>query len=278
VPELPEVETVRLQLTDVVRGQRIVSAKVTGRRTIRRQPIEEFVARIADRVITDVGRWGKFLLFKLDDHSTLVVHLRMSGQLLYVSNPNVEIARHTHVTLDFDSGAQLRFVDPRTFGELFIADEFDGRGLPVEIAHLGLDPVREELSRAHLDALLVHRRVAIKTLLLDQRKIAGIGNIYGDEICFSSHVRPTRRAMSLTRAERERMASATGEILEAAIRERGSSLKDQTYRDLVGSLGTYQQYHQVYGRTGLACHECGSEIRRVVVGGRSAHYCPRCQR
>jgi formamidopyrimidine-DNA glycosylase len=277
VPELPEVETVRRQLIDVVRGETISSARVSGHRTIRRQPVEEFVARIGDRVINDVRRWGKFLLFELDDTSMLVIHLRMSGKLLYTKDLLLEKSPHTHAILDLASGAQLRFVDPRTFGELFIADEFDERGLPLEIAHLGLDPVNEEFSRSFLDVLVANRRVAIKTLLLDQRKIAGVGNIYGDEICFCARVRPTRLAMSLTRVERQRIVTATPKILEAAILERGSSLRDETYRDLFGGLGTYQQHHQVYGRGGLACYACGTEIRRVTVGGRSAHFCPHCQ-
>ena len=278
MPELPEVETVRRQLLEVVVGETITAAEVSGRRTIRRQPKEEFVARAAGREIQGVSRWGKFLLFELEDASALVVHLRMSGQLVVAKDPHVELARHTHVTLDLTSGAQLRFVDPRTFGELFIADDLDERGLPREIAHLGPDPIHDPITENGLRVLVANRRVAIKSLLLDQRSIAGIGNIYGDEICFRARVRPTRPAMGLTRAERARLVAAIPEILEAAIEDRGSSLADASYRDLLGDLGNYQQQHGVYGREGLPCPNCGTAIRKVTVGGRSAHLCTRCQR
>ncbi|HUY06378.1 MAG TPA: bifunctional DNA-formamidopyrimidine glycosylase/DNA-(apurinic or apyrimidinic site) lyase [Acidimicrobiales bacterium] len=278
MPELPEVETVRRQLEERVLGERIISVSVTGRRTIRRQPKEEFSARLASRTIVAARRWGKFLLVDLDGGEVLVIHLRMSGQLRLEEDPDNAPSAHTHVRLGLSSSRELRFVDPRTFGELFVADDLDGRGLPREIAHLGCDPIVEELSGEALGRLCAHRRIALKTLLLDQRIVAGIGNIYGDEICHQARVRPTRPAGTLTKKEYSRVAAATRAILEQAICEQGSTLGDQRYRDLVGGLGTFQDHHEVYGRAGHACHRCGTTIRRQILAGRSAHYCPRCQR
>ncbi len=248
---------------------------------MRRQPLEEFIARLTNRTVVDVRRWGKFLLIDLDDSEVLVIHLRMSGQLRYEPDPGVEVERHTHVILALGPEpeiVELRFVDPRTFGEMFISEGCDARGVPVELAHLGRDPINEQFTEPDLEQLSRGRRVAIKTLLLDQSKIVGIGNIYGDEICALARVRPTRRAESLTKPQRRRIVAATLEILNEAIEERGSSLKDQRYRDLFGGLGTYQNHHRVYGRAGLACEQCGAQVKRTVIGGRSAHFCPTCQR
>lgn len=278
MPELPEVETVCRQLAKVVVGQRIRYVDVTGRRTIRRQSIEEFVACLEGRTIEGVRRWGKYLLVELDDRCVLVIHLRMSGQLRHETEASVPRQIHTHVVIGFDDGKELRFVDPRTFGELFVADDVDARGLPVQLSHLGIDPVADELTTVAFTALCAHRKLAIKALLLDQRAIAGVGNIYGDEICFMAKVRPDRRAESLTRRERERLVAAVPVILHHAITDGGSSLVDLRYRDLVGGLGTYQDRHQVYGRTGQGCYVCGTPIRKLVISGRSSHFCPRCQR
>ena len=277
MPELPEVETVRRQLEERVIGETITFVTVTGRRTIRRQPKEEFVARVTSRAIVAARRWGKFLLVDLDDEEVLVIHLRMSGQLRLEGDRASELAAHTHVRIGLSSGSELRFVDPRTFGEMFVVDEVDRRKVPLAIAHLGCDPIVEELTGERLGGLLANRRVALKTLLLDQRVVAGIGNIYGDEICYLARVRPTRTAAGLTRREQIRVAKATRLVLEGAIAKQGSTLKDERYRDLVGGLGSYQDHHEVYGRAGLACHGCGTTIERLLLGGRSAHFCPRCQ-
>lgn len=278
MPELPEVETVRRQLETALCGETIVEIELTGHRTVRRQPREEFVVRAQGRTVMGVRRWGKFLLVDLDLGEVLVMHLRMSGQLSLEEGPEAIRLPHTHLVFRLSSGRELRFVDPRTFGECFISDVRDERGLPVELAHLGIDPIRETLTEAHLSTLCRNRRIAIKTLLLDQRHIAGIGNIYGDEICFRAGVRPTRRAESLTKKECARIAASTREVLEEAIAHGGSTLSDRQYRDLEGGHGSYQERHDVYGRAGNACHHCGTTIKRVVVGGRSAHFCPSCQR
>lgn len=276
MPELPEVETIRRELEPVL-GLTIDSVSVTGRRSVRRQPVEEFVARVTGQCLVGLRRWGKFLLVDLEDAEVLVIHLRMSGQLLLEAR-EVPRARHTHLVFFLSSEMELRFVDPRTFGECFVSEASDERGLPVEIAHLGIDPVVGELTSDSFDKMVKDRRIALKSLLLDQRVICGIGNIYGDEICARAGVRPTRVAGSLTRKERGRVLDSIGVILEDAIEQRGSTLPDGSYRNLSGLPGSYQDHHEVYGRKGLVCRRCGATIKGVVLGGRSAHFCPRCQR
>lgn len=276
VPELPEVETVRLGLEQSVLGAVVTSAKVLGRRTVRRQSPRTFERLVAGRRIEAVGRRGKFL-FVTFDRGTLLVHLRMSGQLLLVTDPALPLAPHTHAVLSLADGRELRFVDPRTFGELcFYAP--DSVELDAVLTGLGIDPLTDGVDADQLASLCNGRRNAIKTLLLDQKKICGIGNIYADEICFVAKVRPDRLAGSLKRAELARLAVAIKEVLSRAVKDRGSSLRDARYRDLFGEPGAFQSRHAVYGRTGEPCLACGRPIVGIRIAGRSAHFCRKCQR
>jgi formamidopyrimidine-DNA glycosylase len=184
--------------------------------------------------------------------------------------------------LVFDGVGELRFVDPRTFGELFLATPGSGTGpdagLPAlaELGHLGPDAL--VVDAAHLQAALARRRAPLKVVLVDQRALAGLGNIYADEVCFEAGLRPDRAAGSLTPEEVGRLAGSVRTVLEAAIAGRGSSLRDLQYRDLYGKPGRYQLDHKVYGRPGLACPGCGQPVQRVRMGARSAFVCARCQR
>jgi formamidopyrimidine-DNA glycosylase len=278
MPELPEVETVRRGLEGAVIGRRVREVKVLGRRTVRRQSPAELESRLVGRSFTAAGRLGKFLLLSLDDGSVLVVHLRMTGQLLYLTgNERPPLAEHTHVQVGLEDGSELRFVDPRTFGEWFVTSELDGRGIPAEIAHLGRDPLLEGLPAAYLAASFAGRRAPLKALLTDQRIIAGIGSIYADETCFRARLRPDRLGGSLDKAELAALASAARAVLKAAVASRGSSLRDQRYRDLAGGLGTYQGRHAVYDRAGEPCPRCGQPVERLKIGARSAYFCKGCQ-
>ena len=194
----------------------------------------------------------------------------MSGQLRLAAGPHVPLAKHSHVVMDLDDGRQLRFVDPRTFGELFVTTP----DVP-ELARLGVDALA--ITRAELTRLLAGRRARIKTVLLDQRVVAGIGNIYSDEILWTAGVRGTRAAGSLRPAEIGRLHDATGAVLGAAVESRGSSLRDQQYVDLGGLTGTYQERHAVYGREGLPCSRCGRPVLRTVVAQRSHFWCRCCR-
>ncbi len=277
VPELPEVETVRRGLERSVIGQRVLTVTVTGRRTIRRQSPAEFVEALTGRRLAVAGRRGKYLLVGLDDGATLVVHLRMSGQLLHVASPDEPLVPHTHVRIGLEDGSELRFVDPRTFGELFVAAEHDGAGRPVALAALGIDPLVDGLGPARLARLLATRRTSLKAFLLDQHTLAGIGNLYADEILFRARLRPDRATSSLSPADVRRLTGAIRNVLAEAVELRGSSLRDARYRDLEGGLGEFQGRHAVYGRAGEPCLRCGSTVERAKLAGRSAHFCAACQ-
>jgi formamidopyrimidine-DNA glycosylase len=278
VPELPEVETVRRGLEGAVVGRRIVGVQVLGRRTVRRQSPAELTTRLTGRTFTAAGRRGKFLLLSLDDDAVLVVHLRMSGQLLHLSGTQLwPIAPHTHVVVALGDGTELRFVDPRTFGEWFVSYDVDGRGVPLELAHLGRDPLLEGLPTAYLAAHFAGRRVRLKGLLTDQRIVAGIGSIYADEICFRAKLRPDRSGASLSDTEVASLAKAARAVLREAVASRGSSLRDMGYRDLTGEVGSFQERHAVYDRAGEQCRRCGSQVVRLKIGARAAYLCEGCQ-
>ncbi len=279
VPELPEVETVRGDLEARVVGRCVVRASVTGARTVRRQRPTELCAALEGRAFSAIRRKGKYLLAGLDDGAVLVVHLRMSGQLRLV--PAGEhaggTAPHTHAVLGLDDASELRFVDPRTFGELFVTSEIGPDGVPTALSGLGVDPITDGLDAARLATLLRSRHTALKAFLLDQRGVAGIGNIYADEICFAARLRPDRRTESLRPDEVSRLRDAVLDVLAAAVAHRGSTLRDERYRDLGGARGSYQDHHAVYGRAGEPCLRCATVVVGSRVAGRSAHFCPSCQ-
>jgi formamidopyrimidine-DNA glycosylase len=287
VPELPEVETVRRGLDEHIVGQRIVEVRVTGRRSVRRQAPAELVQRVEGRRVDAVGRKGKFLVLLLDDGQALVIHLRMSGQLLWVAGPEdgdavgaPEVSppvKHTHVVARLGNGAELRFVDPRTFGEWFVTADVGPDGLPLDFARFGPDPLVDGLPARVLGERLAHHKVPLKAALTDQRVVSGIGSIYADEICFAARVRPDRRTETLTVAEISRLARAATSLLKTAVQLRGSSLRDERYRDLMGAPGTYQSRHKVYDRLGKPCGRCGTAISRVRFGARVAYCCEGCQ-
>ncbi|MHB8465699.1 MAG: bifunctional DNA-formamidopyrimidine glycosylase/DNA-(apurinic or apyrimidinic site) lyase [Acidimicrobiales bacterium] len=272
MPELPEVETVRRDLADLLAGAQVVSATVHGARSIRRGGgAPAFEAALSDRRLATFGRWGKFLLIGLRPGTdVLVVHLRMSGQIL-VTPASAAVPKHTHVVLSLADGRELRFVDPRTFGEMFVSSA----ELP-ELAGLGVDAL--DLQLGALRALLAARRARLKPLLLDQRVIAGIGNIYSDEILWRAKLRWSRPANQLRPVEVARLHAAIGDVLAEAIDRRGSSLRDAQYVDVSGRAGSFQEVHAVYDRLGLACTRCGRPIERTRVVQRSHYWCRRCQK
>ena len=278
MPELPEVETIRRDLEKEVVGKRIREVQVTGMRSIRRHPNKKhFAAKLDGRKITGVERRGKYILMRLEEGDVLVVHLGMSGQLLRSKSIKDAVAKHTHVVIIFTQGGQLRFIDPRTFGELFVTtlDELDEQ-VP-ELAHLGFDPVDDMMSWTRFGEMLTARKTKLKALLMDQKFVAGLGNIYSDEILFAAGLRYDRPSESLSSQEVRRLYRAMVETLQDAIKHRGSSLADEQYRDLFGAMGQYQTMHKVYDREGQACRRCRSTITRVKLNGRSSFLCPQCQ-
>ena len=277
MPELPEVETIRRDLEREVVGKRIKSVEVSGNRSIRRHPSKKhFIARLDGAKITGVDRKGKYLLVRLDNGEVLVVHLGMSGQLLRAT-AREPVVKHTHVVITFTQQGQLRYVDPRTFGELFVTAPENLEDEVPELADLGFDPVEEPMSWTAFGEALVHRKGKLKTVLMDQRFIAGIGNIYSDEILFAAGLRHDRATETLSTQEIRRLYRALVETLHDAIKHRGSSLADEQYRDLFGEVGEFQLQHKVYAREGEACRRCRAAIVRSKFQGRSTFYCEHCQ-
>jgi formamidopyrimidine-DNA glycosylase len=274
VPELPEVETIRRDLDAALRGRRIDRVTAGGRSLRRHGDPTSFARILVGATVQSVSRRGKYLVVSLHRDQDLVLHLGMSGQLL-LATPEDPALRHTHVILgwnDPDGPRELRFVDPRTFGEVFIAQP----GGP-ELSHLGVDPLVDVPDGAALAERLRARRTQLKALLMDQRFLAGIGNIYSDEILFAARLRYDRRSDTLTDDDVQQLHQAITGILTAAIAARGSSLADEQYRDLFGQIGGFQRQHQVYGREGEPCPRCGQPFVRIKTGGRSTFFCPRCQ-
>jgi formamidopyrimidine-DNA glycosylase len=278
MPELPEVETLRRDLDKEVVGKRIKAVEVIGMRSIRRHPNKKhFIGRLEGRKVTGVDRKGKYLLVRLEGGDVLVVHLGMSGQLLRVKGAKEPMEKHCHVCITFIQAGQLRFVDPRTFGEMFVTAAEELEEQVPELAHLGFDPIEDVMSWVKFAELLAERKTKLKTLLMDQRFMAGIGNIYSDEILFAAGLRHDRSSESLSAQEVRRLYRAIGETLQDAIKHRGSSLADEQYRDLFGAVGEYQSQHKVYDREGQPCRRCRSPVVRVKVGGRSTFFCGQCQ-
>ena len=278
MPELPEVEVVRRDLDREVVGKKIKSVEVDGMRTVRRHHNrKQFTTRLVDHKITGVERRGKYLLLRLDGDDVLVIHLGMSGQLIRAKSSRDTMAKHTHVVITFTQGGQLRFVDPRTFGEMFVTEADNVEKEVTELAHLGIDPLETAMSWEYFGQMLAQRHAKLKPLLMDQKFIAGIGNIYSDEILWSAGLRWDRMSDSLTSEEVRRLYRSMMETLQEAVKHRGSSLADEQYVDLFGRPGEFQQFHNVYAREGQSCPRCRHSVVRERVSGRSTFYCSACQ-
>lgn len=277
MPELPEVETVRRGLEALVVGRHFDQVEVGRERTVRRTSAQQVIDGLSGATMTAATRRGKYLVCPLDTGDAVMIHLRMSGQLV-VADADSRRPAHTHVVMRFGD-RELRFVDPRTFGEVVVFDpEWAHLEVP-ELARLGVDPVIDPFDAKVLGPLLARTSRGIKTALLDQHVVAGLGNIYTDEVLHRARIRFDRPAAALTRAEVGRLAAAITEVLDAAIGAGGSTLADAQYVDLMGRSGNFQHQHLVYGRAEEPCLTCGrATIRRAVTGGRSTFFCPRCQR
>jgi formamidopyrimidine-DNA glycosylase len=278
--ELPEVEVMRRDLERDVVGRRIKTTDVKGTknamRVIRRHAKrKDFTSRLDGRKIAKIERRGKYLLFHLDSGDVLVVHFGMSGQLQRGTG-RVPLAPHTHVVFTFQQGGDLRFVDPRTFGEMFMATA-DEVGKVKELQHIAIDPLDQVFTWPTFQYLLAQRGAKMKQLLMDQKFISGLGNIYSDEVLFHAGIRYDRLSDSLSSQEVRRLYRAIQEILQDAIKARGTTLDDEAYVDLFGKPGEYQHELKVYGRQGIACRRCRTPIQTVKIAQRNCYFCPQCQ-
>jgi formamidopyrimidine-DNA glycosylase len=277
VPELPEVETVRHGLQRELVGRRIVNVDVGRERVVRRTSKEALIAGLTDVVVVGADRRGKYLLLELDSGDTAMIHLRMSGQVLLADRGSPR-PPHTHVTMTLDDHREVWFVDPRTFGEVVVFDPGNVATEVPELARLGVDPIAEPFTSGDVRRIMRTTRRALKPLLLDQHVIAGIGNIYADEILHDARLRPDREASSLDARAARRLHGSIVRILGAAIEAGGSTLGDAQYVDVSGASGSFQDLHRVYGRGGERCLTCGRGwVRRVTSNGRGTHFCPVCQ-
>jgi formamidopyrimidine-DNA glycosylase len=278
--ELPEVEVMRRDLEKDVVGRRVKSAEVkTSRnsmRVIRRHgKRKEFTSRLEGRKLTKVERRGKYLLVHLDSGDVLVTHFGMSGQFQR-GNGRVVIEPHTHVVLTFQQGGDLRFIDPRTFGEMFVTAG-DDIGKVKELQHIAIDPLDQVFTWPTFQYLLAERAAKMKQLLMDQKFISGLGNIYSDEVLFAAGLRYDRISDTLSSQEVRRLYRAIQETLQEAIKLRGTTLDDEAYVDLFGKPGEYQSELKVYGREGEPCRRCRTPIETVRVSQRTSYFCPQCQ-
>jgi formamidopyrimidine-DNA glycosylase len=278
--ELPEVEVMRRDLERDVVGKKIKDSEVksskNAMRVIRRHKTrKEFTGRLAGRKIVKIERRGKYVLMALDTSDVVVVHFGMSGQFQR-ANGRVPVAPHTHVIMTFQQGGDLRFVDPRTFGEMFVASP-DEVGKIKELQHLAIDPLDQVFTWPTFQYLLAQRAAKMKQLLMDQKFISGLGNIYSDEVLFAAGLRYDRLSDSLSSQEVRRLYRAIQEILQDAIKARGTTLDDEAYLDLFGKPGEYQSELKVYGREGLPCRRCRTPIQTLKVQQRTSYFCPQCQ-
>lgn len=274
MPELPEVETVARDLRVAVTGRRIEHVTVDRPDIVRIPDGRMLPALLAGQRFENVDRRGKYLLLELDSGDELMVHLGMTGHLL-VCDADAPVAKHTHIRAALDDGNELRFDDARRFGRVAYGSRealTEARVLP----RLGVEPLSDAFSQEQLDAVLRKTTRTVKAALLDQKGVAGLGNIYIDEACFLAGVRPTRRCYRLTRRERAALLDAIPRVLTAAVANRGTSVDD--YRDVWNARGSNQERLQVYGRGGLPCFVCGTTLRRTVTAGRTTVYCPQDQR
>jgi formamidopyrimidine-DNA glycosylase len=296
MPELPEVETIARGLHKRVAGDRIESVWLGSKPQTMKSPPAEIAATLEDTRIAQVRRMGKHIVFDLERNgvgrialpakrrallpvkrakhsgpalgprSQWIVHLGMTGRLV-VCDPQAETEKHTHAIVRLRSGRELRFVDPRRFGRLSVARKGDFEAG-------GVEPL--EVGEEQFIALFRGRKTPIKSALLNQKLLRGVGNIYADEALFRAGIRPRRRALTLSREQLRRLYQSVREVLQEAIQLGGSSISD--YVDADGEEGFFQLQHRVYGREGENCLTCKTPIKRVVISGRSSHYCPKCQK
>lgn len=276
MPELPEVETVRAQLEPQLVGRRILQTWARLPR-ITRPSIEIFINSTQGQKIVAARRRAKQMYFPLESGANLLIHLGMTGRLHLENAPenfdSEALHKHIHAVLRLDNGQQLVFTDPRTFGDLAIAENLDF------LQNFGPEPLDEDFDEKAMMQSLARRNVQIKAALLNQKIVAGLGNIYADEVCFIAKVHPSTPASVVPQKKLKIIVENMRPVLERAIKARGATLKDGGYQDTFGEYGAF--IPDVYGRTGQACNNCGTTIERGTLGtgksARSYHFCPKCQ-
>ena len=271
MPELPEVETVARGLRAVLVGRAFVGVEVRWARSVEPLDPAAFARRLTGQTVSGVDRRGKWIVIALNGGDVLLVHLRMSGRLVLESEACLD-DRHLRVLLFLDDGRRLHFSDQRKFGRMVLT------AAPQEVVgDLGPEPLGDGFTPERLEEMLARRRGRIKPLLLNQRFLVGLGNIYADEALWQARIHPLRQADTLTPAEVQRLHGAIQSVLRAAIASGGTTLPDRAYQQADGRSGEFASRLAAYGREGQPCPRCGAGVERIRVGQRSAHFCPRCQ-
>ncbi|MCE5287509.1 MAG: DNA-formamidopyrimidine glycosylase [Pelosinus sp.] len=274
MPEMPEVETIRRSLCEKVTGRTIANVEVLLPRLIKWPAPYEFQAVVSKKTIRELRRHGKYLLFYLEDAMIMIVHLRMTGRLQYVTK---DMARDKYARIIFclDNGDALIYADTRTLGTLYVLPEEELWRIS-GLSQLGPEPLSPEFTLDYFSDKIKRRQGKIKTLLLDQKVIGGLGNIYVDESLAIAKILPERIAASLSQTEAASLYQAINQVIAEGIEHGGTTFRD--YRDGEGKSGSHQNYLLVYGRKGQPCKTCGTPIEWKEVAGRGTHYCPYCQR
>lgn len=274
MPELPEVETVKRTLQPKLAGLSFEGAEVFLAKVVRTPESFRLDELIAGKKLLKLGRRGKYLLMRLSDGFSLVVHLRMTGRLTYCGK-DTPVDKHTHVVFNLNNGDQLRFADMRQFGRIWLLPTDSLESLP-GFKDLGVEPFDEIFTRDFLKKELRRRYSRIKPLLLDQTFIAGLGNIYTDEALHRARINPERLATTLNAREVAHLYRAIREVLQEGIENRGTTVRD--FIDSDGRAGQYQEMLRVYSRENKPCPACGKGIVKKKIGGRSSYFCPACQK
>lgn len=275
MPELPEVETIRRSLLPHILNKPISSGKVLYERILQNIAPEDFFQIMVGNRFLQLTRRGKYLLFTLEKDWVLVAHLRMTGRLLYVSKQEIPLGRHTSLYFAFQEGGTLRLEDVRKFATVNLLPQTQLQRIE-GLASLGVEPLSEQFSLEVFQKILEGSSAKIKGVLLDQRRLAGLGNIYSDESLFLAGIHPERAANSLNAQEQKRLYAAIILVLEEALFYQGTTLRD--YRTGRGGEGSFQNKLQVYGKKGEQCPRCGSDFAFKKVAGRTSHFCPVCQK
>lgn len=273
MPELPEVETVRRQLARVLPGREVAAVDVRLPRMLQNVTAEQLQRRLVGTAFREIDRRGKFLLLHVGEQARLIIHLRMTGRLLFARR-GADPSSHTRMTFRLDGGDELRFADVRTFGTLHYSPA-PGEGEPPGLITIGPEPLEDEFTADVLAEAVARRKAPIKAVLLDQRRVAGLGNIYVDEALYLSKVHPTRPGGELTEAEVTTLHRKIRSVLQEALKAGGTTIRD--YVDGAGEPGEFQQQLHAYGRAGQPCGRCGTEFVRLKIAGRSTHVCSVCQ-
>jgi formamidopyrimidine-DNA glycosylase len=287
LPELPEVETIRKDLSNVILNKKITNITISKPKLIKNSSIPFFKQKLINQQINQVNRRGKLLYLELSNQNYLLIHLKMTGQLIYQhqkqiiagghSEPKIESIlpnKYSHVIFEFSDQSQLFFNDQRQFGYFKIVEQPELNNI---LQKFGIEPLRSEFTSQNFTNLFAKKTTTVKNILLNQNAISGIGNIYADEICFHAGIKPTKKIPRLTATEVQKLFQSTKYIIKKAIKFRGTTFNN--YRDSNGNIGNFKSQLMVYGRGNSLCLKCQTrKIKKIKHAGRGTHYCPICQK